>query len=97
VTWKKHNPYQQYVDDFGATQYPYQAGTNGDQYSRLDRVTNEIKQIAAISGNNVTFNSPLTISDSRNRAILRRPARKANIEDTNERHRESVEARSAAT
>ena len=61
VTYKKHNPSFSF-DDFSATQYPYQAGTNGDQYSRLDRVTNEIKEITSISGNTVTFSSPLTIS-----------------------------------
>ena len=60
VVWKKRNP--PLADDFSATQYPYQPGTNGDQYSRLDRVTNELKQIASISGNTITFNSPLTIS-----------------------------------
>ncbi len=31
-------------------------------FSRGDRPTNEIKQIASISGNTITFNSPLTIS-----------------------------------
>jgi hypothetical protein len=62
VTWKKHNPSQGTVDDFGTGEYPYQAGTNGDQYSRLDRPTNEIKEIASVSGNTITFTSPLTIS-----------------------------------
>jgi hypothetical protein len=61
VTWKKHNPSLSF-DDFSASQYPYQSGTNGDQYSRLDRVTNEIKEIASIADNTVTFTSPLTIS-----------------------------------
>jgi hypothetical protein len=62
VTWKKHRPFMPYIDDFGADQYPFQAGTNGDQYGRLDRPTNEIKEIASISGNIVSFTSPLTIS-----------------------------------
>ena len=62
VTWKKHKPSLPNIDDFGVNQYPYQAGTNGDQYSRLDRPTNELKEIASISGNAVTFTSPFTIS-----------------------------------
>jgi chitodextrinase len=62
VVWRKHNPAIQYVDDFAANQFPYQPQTNGDQYSRLDRVTNEIKEITSISGNTITFSSPLTIS-----------------------------------
>ena len=61
VVWKKRSP-SLAADDFTATQYPYQSGTVGDGYSRLDRVTNELKQIASISGNTITFNSPLTIS-----------------------------------
>ena len=61
VVWKKRSP-SLGTDDFTATQYPYQTGTAGDGYSRLDRVTNELKQIASISGNTITFNSPLTIS-----------------------------------
>jgi hypothetical protein len=44
VTWRKHNPSQS-NDDFDANSYPYQPNTNGDQYSRLDRPTNEIKEI----------------------------------------------------
>jgi hypothetical protein len=62
VTWKKHKPFLPYIDDFGADQYPSQASTNGDQYSRLNRPTNEIKEIASISGNVISFTSPLTIS-----------------------------------
>jgi hypothetical protein len=62
VVWQKHNPTYQYVDDFGASQYPYQAGTAGCWFSNCDRPTNEMHQISAISGNTITFNSPLTIS-----------------------------------
>jgi Domain of unknown function (DUF4082) len=61
VTWRKRNPNTP-GDDFGTNSYPYQSGTNGDQYSRLDRPINEIKEIASISGNTVTFTSPVTIS-----------------------------------
>ena len=42
--------------------FPFQGGTFGDTYSRLDRVTNEIKEIASIVGNVITFTSPITIS-----------------------------------
>lgn len=62
VVWQKHNPYYQYVDDFSASQYPYQAGTAGCWFSNCDRPTNEMHQISAISGNTITFNSPITIS-----------------------------------
>jgi hypothetical protein len=59
VVWQKHNPSLP-QDDFSSSQNPTQPGTRGDGYSRLDRVTNELKQIQSISGNTITFNSPLT-------------------------------------
>ncbi len=62
VVWQKHNPYYQYVDDFDASTYPYQSGSAGCWFSNCDRPTNEMHQISAISGNTVTFDSPLTIS-----------------------------------
>ena len=62
VAWQKHNPYYQYVDDFDASTYPYTAGSAGCWFSNCDRPTNEIKQIASISGTTVTFDSPITIS-----------------------------------
>jgi hypothetical protein len=62
VVWQKHNPSYADVDDFSASQYPYQAGTAGCWFSNCDRVTVEIKRIAAISGNTISFDSPLTIS-----------------------------------
>ena len=62
VVWQKHSPNYTYVDDFGPNEYPYQAGTAGCWFSNCDRPTNEIKQISAISGNTITFNSPMTIS-----------------------------------
>ena len=63
-----HYP-QQPGDDNGASnaQGPYDT-TPGvlpaamSWFSRTDRPTNEIKQIASISGNTITFTSPLTIS-----------------------------------
>jgi hypothetical protein len=68
VAWNMHYPLQP-GDDSGASnpQGPYD-NTPGEVpasmswFSRSDRVTNEIKQIASISGNTVTFTSPLTIS-----------------------------------
>ena len=71
VVWQKHNPPQSF-DDFSSSQYPYQNGTAGCWFStpeapggsnqRCDRTTSEIKRIAAISGNTITFDSPITIS-----------------------------------
>jgi hypothetical protein len=71
VVWQKHNPPQSF-DDFSSSQYPYQNNTAGCWFStdeapsgtnqRCDRTTSEIKRIAAISGNIITFDSPITIS-----------------------------------
>ena len=62
VVWQKHNPYYQYVDDFDANTYPFTSGSAGCWFSNCDRPTNEIHQISAISGNTITFDSPITIS-----------------------------------
>jgi hypothetical protein len=62
VVWQKHNPPQPDIDDFAANQYPYQAGTAGCWFSNCDRPTTEYHKISAISGNTITFDSPLTIS-----------------------------------
>jgi hypothetical protein len=62
VVWQKHNPNYQYVDDFAASEYPSQAATAGCWFSNCDRPTNEMHRITAISGNTITFDSPLTIS-----------------------------------
>ncbi len=62
VVWQKHDPPQQYLDDFGADEYPYQQGTAGCWFSNCDRPTAEMHRIAAISGNTITFDSPATIS-----------------------------------
>jgi len=61
VVWQKHKPSQSW-DDFGPSSYPYQSGTAGCWFSNCDRPTNEIKQISAISGDTITFDSPVTIS-----------------------------------
>jgi hypothetical protein len=61
VVWIKHNPAQGF-DDFTASEYPYQTGTAGCWFSNCDRPTAEIKRISAISGNTITFDTPVTIS-----------------------------------
>ncbi len=61
VVWQKHKPPQSY-DDFGPDIYPHTPGSAGCWFSNCDRPTNEIKQISAISGNTITFDSPITIS-----------------------------------
>jgi hypothetical protein len=69
VAYNMHLPVQQYQDDNGAANAngPYDT-TPGvlpaamSWFSRTDRATNEIKQIASISGSTITFTSPLTIS-----------------------------------
>jgi Pectate lyase superfamily protein len=70
VVWQKHNPSQGY-DDFSSSQYPYQANTAGCWFNtpeapsgtqRCDRATSELKRISAISGNTITFDSPVMIS-----------------------------------
>ena len=68
VAWNIHFPLQP-GDDSGASndQGPYDTipgvlPASMSWFSRSDRATNEIKQIASISGNNVTFASPLTLS-----------------------------------
>jgi hypothetical protein len=62
VVWQKHNPNYGGVDDFSASESPNQSGSAGCWFSNCDRPTNEMHQITAISGNTITFDSPLTIS-----------------------------------
>lgn len=62
VVWKKHNPTIQYVDGFDADTYPTTPEKAGSWFSRLDRPTAEIKQIASVSGTTVTFTTPIHIS-----------------------------------
>src|SRR5580693_9747052 len=69
-----HNPAVEYVDDPVATgETPSAAnnyatsGTGSDAacwFSRQDRPQNEMKQIASVSGNTITFTSPLTMTYS---------------------------------
>jgi hypothetical protein len=61
VIWQKHNPRID-TDDFGSNQYPSDPGSAGCWFAECDRPTNEMHQIAAISGNTITFDSPVTIS-----------------------------------
>jgi hypothetical protein len=62
VVWKKHNPVVPYVDDFAADAFPTTPGTAGSWFSRPDRPTAEIKQIASVSGATITFTTPIHIS-----------------------------------
>jgi hypothetical protein len=69
VVWQKHNPSRSF-DDFSSSQYPYQQNTAGCWFAtatgpsnqRCDRTTSEFKRISAISGNTITFDSPIMIS-----------------------------------
>jgi len=68
VAYNMHYP-QQSGDDNAASNasgpYDTTPGTPPaamSWFSRTDRATNEIKQIASVSGNTITFTSPLTIS-----------------------------------
>jgi len=57
VTWQLHNPANQIDDPLTAT-----TPTSGDAASwfcRQDRPTGEIKQIQSVSGNTITFTTPL--------------------------------------
>jgi hypothetical protein len=68
LAYAMHWPQQTFLDDnrWANVTGPFQV-TPGDSpypfswFSRLDRHTNEIKEVASVSGNTVTFTSPLTI------------------------------------
>jgi hypothetical protein len=62
VVWEKHNPVVPYVDDFAADAFPTTPGTAGSWFSRPDRPTAEVKQIASVSGFTITFTTPVHIS-----------------------------------
>ncbi|HEX3494969.1 MAG TPA: pectate lyase, partial [Methylocella sp.] len=68
VAWAMHYPTQLYEDDssYSNSSGPYDTAPGVPPYamswfSRTDRPTNEIKEIASVSGNTITFTSPLTI------------------------------------
>ena len=68
VAWNMHYPTQQWQDDNGNSNLsgPYDT-TPGvapgamSWFARTDRPTNEIKEVASVSGNTITFTSPLSI------------------------------------
>jgi hypothetical protein len=62
VVWQKHDPVVPYVDDFAAEAFPSMPGTAGSWFSRPDRPTAEVKQIASVSGSAITFTTPIHIS-----------------------------------
>lgn len=62
VVWQKHNPSILYVDDFAADAFPTTPRTAGGWFSRLDRPTAEVKEIASVSGTTITFTTPVHIS-----------------------------------
>lgn len=86
VVWQKHKPAVQYVDDFAPDAFPTTPQTAGSWFSRPDRPTAEVKQIASVSGTTVTFTTPIHIAyRSGNAAQLSRFARphvkNAGVED----------------
>jgi hypothetical protein len=59
VVWQFHNPRQGFDDPLVAS-----TPTGGDAaswFSRRDRVTSEIKEVASVNGNTITFTTPLHI------------------------------------
>jgi hypothetical protein len=62
VVWQKHNPAVPFVDHFAADAFPTTPGTAGSWFSRLDRPTSEVKQVASVSGKTITFTTPVHIS-----------------------------------
>jgi hypothetical protein len=62
VVWQKHDPAMPDVDDFAAKDYPFTPHTAGAWFSRPDRPTAEIKEVASISGSTITFTTPIHIS-----------------------------------
>jgi hypothetical protein len=62
VVWQKHKPSVQFVDDFAPEALPTTPQTAGSWFSRPDRPTAEIKQIASIAGTTITFTTPIHIS-----------------------------------
>jgi hypothetical protein len=73
VAWAMHWPVQRFVDDAQAanSSCPFDgtfincntsAPASFSWFARKGRITNEIKEIASISGNTITFTSPLSIA-----------------------------------
>ncbi len=68
VAWAMHYPAQTYQDDMGNSNAsgPYDTipgvpPAAMSWFSRVDRPTTEIKEVASVSGNTITFTSPLAI------------------------------------
>jgi hypothetical protein len=59
VVWKFHNPGQSNDDPLDATSPT--GGSAASWFSRQDRVTAEVKEVASVAGNVVTFTTPLHI------------------------------------
>jgi hypothetical protein len=68
VVWQKHNPAVPYVDDFAPDAFPTTPQSAGSWFSRSDRPTAEVKQIASVSGTTITFTTPVHISYRANHA-----------------------------
>jgi hypothetical protein len=62
VVWQKHNPALLDVDDFAAGAFPTTPLSAGSWFSRVDRPTAEVKEIASVSGSTITFTTPFHIS-----------------------------------
>ena len=62
VVWQKHDPAVQFVDDFAPEALPTTPKSAGSWFSRLDRPTAEIKEIASVSGYTITFTTPIHIT-----------------------------------
>jgi hypothetical protein len=62
VVWQKHRPVVPYVDDLAPEAFPTTPHSAGSWFSRADRPTAEVKQIAAVSGLSITFTTPIHIS-----------------------------------
>jgi hypothetical protein len=61
VVWRKESPAIPFVDDFATDAFPTTPGSAGSWFSRLDRPTAEVKQIASVSTATITFTTPIHI------------------------------------
>jgi hypothetical protein len=62
VVWQKHDPAVEFVDDFAPEALSTTPRSAGSWFSRLDRPTAEVKEIASISGSTITFTTPVHIT-----------------------------------
>lgn len=62
VTYPKHNPTIDFIDDFSATEFPADLTHYYRAYTVPDRPTCEMKEISAIGSGTITFSTPLHIS-----------------------------------